>query len=52
MPGLSQTNLSLDEGASPLFAVLLYNRHIKTNFLMSSEVYEIIQDAVEIEKNS
>ncbi|MFB0947983.1 MAG: ribonucleotide-diphosphate reductase subunit beta, partial [Spirosomataceae bacterium] len=41
--------ISREEGLHLYFAVLLYNEHIK-NKLPYERVYEIIQDAVEIEK--
>ena len=51
MPGLSFSNelISRDEGMHRDFACLLYTDHIK-NKLPESQVYEIIRDAVEIEK--
>jgi ribonucleoside-diphosphate reductase beta chain len=51
MPGLSFSNelISRDEGLHCDFACLLYTDHIK-NQLPDGQVYEIILDAVEIEK--
>jgi ribonucleoside-diphosphate reductase beta chain len=51
MPGLSFSNelISRDEGLHCEFACLLYTRHIK-NKLPQERVYEIILDAVKIEK--
>jgi ribonucleoside-diphosphate reductase beta chain len=51
MPGLSFSNelISRDEGLHCEFACLLYTRHIK-NKLSQERVYEIILDAVRIEK--
>lgn len=51
MPGLSFSNelISRDEGMHRDFACLLYTDHIK-NKLPESQIYEIIKDAVEIEK--
>jgi ribonucleoside-diphosphate reductase beta chain len=51
MPGLSFSNelISRDEGLHCEFACLLYTRHIK-NKLPQERVYEIILDAVRIEK--
>jgi ribonucleoside-diphosphate reductase beta chain len=51
MPGLSFSNelISRDEGLHCDFACLLYTDHIK-NQLPNSQVFEIILDAVEIEK--
>ena len=51
MPGLSFSNelISRDEGLHCDFACLLYTDHIK-NQLSQERIYEIILDAVEIEK--
>ena len=51
MPGLTFSNelISRDEGLHRDFACLLYTQHIK-NRLPEERVYEIIKDAVEIEK--
>ena len=51
MPGLSFSNelISRDEGLHCDFACLLYSDHIK-NQLPQERIYEIILDAVEIEK--
>ncbi len=51
MPGLSFSNelISRDEGMHRDFACLLYTDHIK-NKLPAEQVYTIIKDAVEIEK--
>ncbi len=51
MPGLSFSNelISRDEGLHCDFACLLYSEHIK-NKLSQERIYEIILDAVEIEK--
>ncbi len=51
MPGLTFSNelISRDEGLHRDFACLLYTDHIK-NKLPESQIYEIIKDAVEIEK--
>lgn len=51
MPGLTFSNelISRDEGLHRDFACLLYNSHI-TNKLPEERIYEIIKDAVEIEK--
>jgi len=51
MPGLSFSNelISRDEGLHCDFACLLYNNHL-VNKLSKETVIEIIQDAVEIEK--
>ena len=50
MPGLSFSNelISRDEGLHTEFAICLYNKLEKK--LKSSKIYEIIKDAVEIEK--
>lgn len=51
MPGLAFSNelISRDEGMHRDFACLLYTDHIK-NHLKDEDVYDIIKDAVEIEK--
>lgn len=51
MPGLSFSNelISRDEGLHRDFACMLYNSHIK-NKLPEDQLYKIITDAVEIEK--
>lgn len=51
MPGLTFSNelISRDEGLHRDFACLLYNSHIK-NKMPEERIYEIIKDAVEIEK--
>lgn len=51
MPGLSFSNelISRDEGMHRDFACLLYTDHIK-NKLPEEDIYKIIKDAVEIEK--
>lgn len=51
MPGLSFSNelISRDEGLHRDFACVLYNSHIK-NKLPEDQLYKIITDAVEIEK--
>ncbi|WP_341228040.1 ribonucleotide-diphosphate reductase subunit beta [uncultured Arcticibacterium sp.] len=51
MPGLAFSNelISRDEGMHRDFACLLYTDHIK-NQLKDEDVYDIIKDAVEIEK--
>lgn len=51
MPGLTFSNelISRDEGLHRDFACLLYNSHI-INKLPEERIYEIIKDAVEIEK--
>ena len=51
MPGLSFSNelISRDEGMHCDFACLLYNNHI-VNKLSTETIYEVIKDAVEIEK--
>ncbi|MGR3811629.1 ribonucleotide-diphosphate reductase subunit beta [Jiulongibacter sp. NS-SX5] len=51
MPGLSFSNelISRDEGMHRDFACLLYTDHIQ-NKLPEEDIYKIIQDAVEIEK--
>ncbi len=51
MPGLTFSNelISRDEGLHRDFACLLYTKHIK-NQLPEEQVYTIIKDAVEIEK--
>ena len=51
MPGLSFSNelISRDEGLHTDFACLLYNNHIE-NKKSQEHIYEIILDAVEIEK--
>jgi len=51
MPGLTFSNelISRDEGLHRDFACLLYTQHIK-NKLPEEQVYTIIKDAVEIEK--
>ena len=51
MPGLSFSNelISRDEGLHRDFACLLYRNHIR-NKLSNEQVYEIINNAVEIEK--